>query len=61
MLNCKQACSLYSESLDRKLTVTERANLCLHLVLCRHCRRYRKQLLFIRKNIGSWQQDKEKE
>lgn len=61
MLNCKQACALYSESLDRKLTISERGNLYLHLALCGHCRRYRKQLLFIRKNIGNWQQSRDKE
>ncbi|MDO5070291.1 zf-HC2 domain-containing protein [Neisseria sp. Dent CA1/247] len=61
MLNCKQACALYSESLDRKLTIAERGKLYLHLALCAHCRRYRKQMLFIRQNIGNWQRKRDQE
>ncbi|MDO1510763.1 MULTISPECIES: zf-HC2 domain-containing protein [unclassified Neisseria] len=55
MLNCKQACVLLSEEQDRKLTLSERSLLLLHLAFCPHCRRYKKQLAFIRKNISDWQ------
>ncbi|WP_368389559.1 anti-sigma factor [Neisseria sp.] len=54
-MNCKKACVLLSESQDRRLTATERMLLLLHLAICPHCRRYRKQLKFIRQNMRSWQ------
>lgn len=56
MLKCKEACALLSESQDRRLTLRERARLLVHLALCPHCRRYRSQLGFIRKNLKNWQE-----
>ncbi|QEY26892.1 zf-HC2 domain-containing protein [Neisseria zalophi] len=55
MLKCKEACVLLSERQDRKLDFTENISLLVHLLLCPHCRRYRKQLIFIRKNMQRWQ------
>ena len=46
--SCKQASRLQSESLDRPLTFFERLGLRLHLLLCKWCRRYGKQLKFLR-------------
>lgn len=54
MLKCKEACTLLSQSQDRPLTLRERISLLIHLAICPHCRRYRKQLLFIRRNIQQW-------
>ncbi len=55
MLKCKEACVLLSQSQDRTLTLSERLSVWVHLAVCPHCRRYRKQLKFIRKNIKNWQ------
>ncbi len=56
MLKCKQACVLLSQSQDRTLTPRERLSVLVHLAFCPHCRRYRKQLKFIRDNLKVWQQ-----
>lgn len=55
MLKCKQACVLLSESQDRKLSLKEKCLVLVHLAVCPHCRRYRRQLEFIRKNLKNWQ------
>jgi hypothetical protein len=44
MSPCATATRLASEELDRPLTEQERRSLRLHLLLCRWCRRYEKQL-----------------
>ena len=54
MLKCKEACVLLSQSQDRPLTWRERVALLLHIAICPHCRRYRKQLQFIRQHIQQW-------
>lgn len=48
MISCKEATRLVSESLDRRLPLDQRIGLRLHLLLCRFCSRYRRQLLFVR-------------
>lgn len=47
MKSCKRASVLISASLDRRLAVRERIALFVHMALCRMCRAYHKQLLFI--------------
>ena len=42
--NCKEAVRLQSEALDHQLPGLERLGLRLHLVLCKWCRRYGKQI-----------------
>ena len=37
MFSCKEASRLYSESLDRRLSLWERLSLRFHLVMCRLC------------------------
>ncbi|HVY70227.1 MAG TPA: zf-HC2 domain-containing protein [Verrucomicrobiae bacterium] len=46
--SCKQAARLQSDSLDRKLRLSERLGLRLHLLLCKWCRRYGQQVRFLR-------------
>lgn len=48
MLSCKQAAALSSERLDRDLTVREWIALRTHLLVCRFCSRYARQLDFLR-------------
>lgn len=49
MLNCKQNTELLSQALDRPITVREKLAIRLHLMMCRGCRNFEKQLIFIRK------------
>jgi len=44
MLTCRQATQLLSEKQDRQLLLREQSNLQLHLLVCRSCRRYGKQI-----------------
>src|SRR6266481_4456444 len=46
--SCKAATRLQSEALDRKLPLRQRFGLRVHLVLCKWCRRYGKQVTFLR-------------
>ncbi len=51
MLSCEETTRLISESLDRELPFRRRLAVRAHLLMCRYCSRYRKQLLFIEKAI----------
>ncbi len=48
MLSCKEATRLMSAAQERKLGVGERLQLELHLVICKGCANYRKQMDFLR-------------
>src|ERR1041385_1219870 len=45
---CKQAVRLQSAALDGKLSFRQRLGLRIHLLLCKWCRRYGKQIGFLR-------------
>ncbi len=51
MLSCKEVTRLVSESLDRKLPLSQRIAMRMHLLMCKLCSRYKKQLLLIREAI----------
>ncbi len=44
MLNCKQFTDLASDNLDAQYHGWKRINIRLHLLLCRHCRRFNRHL-----------------
>ncbi|SRR6266567_953224 len=46
--DCKQAARMQSDAVDRKLPFFQWLGLRLHLVLCKWCRRYGKQIRFLR-------------
>ena len=46
--SCRQVSRLQSEAIDRKLSFPQRLGLRLHLLLCKWCRRYGKQVRFLR-------------
>lgn len=46
--SCREASRLQSEALDHALTPMQRFGLRVHLILCKWCRRYGKQLRFLR-------------
>ena len=45
--SCKTAARLQSEALDHKLTFRQQLGLRIHLMLCKWCSRYGKQIAFI--------------
>jgi hypothetical protein len=50
-LRCEDASALASRELDEPLSRLERAALRCHLMLCRSCRRYRRQIGLIRQVV----------
>ena len=46
--SCAEATRLISESQDLKLSLPARVGLRLHLAICRHCRRYKRQIQLMR-------------
>jgi len=51
MLSCKDVTRLLSESMDHSLPLGKRVGVRLHLLICRFCSRYERQLLLIREII----------
>lgn len=49
MLDCKQNTELLSQSYDCPVTWRERMAMRMHLMMCKGCRNFEKQLAFIRK------------
>ncbi len=49
MMSCKRVAQLASESLDRSLTLQERLSMRFHLLLCKLCTRYVRQLKFLKR------------
>jgi predicted anti-sigma-YlaC factor YlaD len=48
MLSCKEVSHLLSESQDRKLNLSEKMHLEMHLAICRGCRNFKEQMNFLR-------------
>lgn len=48
MLSCKDATRLLSEAQDRKLGLSERMSLEIHLAICHGCNNFGKQMRFLR-------------
>lgn len=44
MLNCKDATRLISEGLDHRLSIWQRINLRLHVMMCKACNAYKRQI-----------------
>ena len=51
MLSCRETTQLISESMERKLPLRRRMAVAAHLLMCRFCSRYRKQLRFMEKAV----------
>jgi hypothetical protein len=51
MLNCKDVSQRVSESMDRKLAVSQRVGIRIHLMMCRFCSRYKRQIFLLRKTL----------
>lgn len=48
MLTCKEITHLLSESQDRKLSISEKVQLEMHLAMCKGCRNFKEQMQFLR-------------
>ena len=46
--SCREATRLQSEAMDRPLRLRQRIGLRIHVILCRWCRRYGRQIGFLR-------------
>jgi hypothetical protein len=51
MLSCKDVTQLISASMDTSLPIGKRIGMRLHLLICKFCSRYERQLLLIRETI----------
>lgn len=51
MLNCKDMTKLISDSLEGKISVGQRMELWLHIMMCGMCRRFRSNIIEIRKRV----------
>jgi predicted anti-sigma-YlaC factor YlaD len=49
MLDCKHNTELLSQSHDRPITLREKMAMRMHLMMCKGCRNFERQLAFIRK------------
>ncbi|MCJ7556885.1 MAG: zf-HC2 domain-containing protein [Gammaproteobacteria bacterium] len=49
MLKCQEVTRLYSEAQERRLTLTERAGLKLHVMMCEGCKNFGHQMLDLRR------------
>ena len=47
-LTCQDITRLVSESMDRTLPLTQRLKIRIHLVMCKYCARFEKQMRFLR-------------
>lgn len=54
MLNCKEATRLMSEAQDRRLSLSEKMSLEIHLSLCKGCRQFDRQMDFLRQACQRW-------
>ena len=53
-LTCRDATRLVLAGEDRRLTAGERVRLRLHLLVCRLCPRFVRQVDFMRRALGQW-------
>ncbi|MCJ7800480.1 MAG: zf-HC2 domain-containing protein [Polaromonas sp.] len=53
-LTCQEAAALMLAREDRTLPLTDRAALRLHLVICKACPRFERQLLTMRHAMKQW-------
>lgn len=53
-LNCREATQLVLQGQDRRLATGERLRLRLHLLVCRACPRFARQMQMLRGAMGPW-------
>jgi len=48
MFSCKDVSQKFSESMDQKLPFHQRMFIRIHMLMCKYCSRFRRQLLLLR-------------
>lgn len=56
MRSCSEVSRLASERMDRELTLRERLAFNMHVMVCRNCRRYARQIALVRQATGRLRQ-----
>ena len=59
MLSCKEITHLLSEAQDRKITVSERVHLEMHVAICKGCKNFKNQMNFLREACKRYGNDRE--
>ncbi len=59
--SCNSITEMVSESMERRLSLAERARLRLHFLICVWCTRYQRQLLALRESLRARVQHVEKD
>lgn len=57
MLSCEEVTHLVSQGLDRRLSWTERWSVRVHQMYCLGCRRFARQIVFLRQAAQQFQRD----
>ena len=52
MFDCKKVSMMVSESMDRKLPIHHHLLIATHLLMCKYCNRFKKQLQILRHAVG---------
>ena len=60
MLSCRDVTQLISESMDTSLPIGKRIGVRFHLLMCKFCARYERQLLLIRETVRRFMATEEK-
>jgi len=51
MFNCKEVSEKVSLSMDASLPIHHRMMITIHLLMCKYCNRFRKQLMILRRAV----------
>jgi len=49
MYSCEQAAKLSSQAMEQPLTPAERMLLSMHMIMCKHCSNFTRQIEFLRR------------
>ena len=52
MFDCKKVSMMVSESMDRKFPIHRRLLIATHLLMCKYCNRFKKQLQILRRAVS---------
>jgi hypothetical protein len=61
MLSCKEVTHLLSEAQDRKLKLTEKMQLEMHLAMCTGCQNFRQQMNFLRQACQRYLKERQRD
>jgi hypothetical protein len=57
MFNCKEVSRRVSESMDHNLPLYQRMPIWMHLLMCKYCKRFRRQIVMLRELCRSHRLD----